>query len=36
MCYINAHDRQQPTYFYDANSAEGRAIPKNATTEALK
>ena len=36
MCSINEHDRQQPTYFYDAITAGGREITKNTTTAALK
>ena len=36
MCYITANDKQHPTYVDDANSGGGRAIPKNATTAALK
>ena len=36
MCYITAHDKQQPTYVDDATSGGGRAIPKNTTTVALE
>ena len=36
MCSINSHNRQQSTYVDDSRSAGGRAIPKNATTTALK
>ena len=36
MCYITAHDRQQPIYVDDISSAGGKTIPKNATTVAIK
>ena len=35
MCYITAHDRQNPIYVGDTSSSSGRAIPKNSTTIAL-
>ena len=35
MCYIIAHDKQQPTYFDYESSGGGRQIPKNETIEAL-
>ena len=36
MCYITAHDSQQPTYVDNASSCGGREISKNETTAALK
>ena len=33
ICYIIAHDKQQPTYVDDEISGGGRPIPKNKTTE---
>ena len=36
MCYINVHNKVQPTYFDDASSGGGREIPKNATTVELE
>ena len=27
MCYITAHDKQQPKYLYDTSSGGGREIP---------
>ena len=34
--YMNSHDIQQPTYVDDTSSGDGREIPKNSTTSALK
>ena len=36
MCSINSQDRQQSTYVDDATSSGSIAIPKSATTEAIK
>ena len=36
LCFITAHDKQKPTYYYDASGVGGRAIPNNATTTALE
>ena len=36
MCYITAHDKQQPTYIGDTISGGGRSIPKNSATAALE
>ena len=36
MCSINEHDRQQPTYFYDSNSAGSISILNNGTISAIK
>ena len=36
MCYIIAHDKQQPIYVEDERSDGGRPIAKNETTEAFR
>ena len=36
MCYIIAHDKQQPFYDDEESSIGGIPIPENATTEALE
>ena len=35
MCYIGAHEKQQPSYVDDGSSGGGKAISPNSTTEAL-
>ena len=35
MCYIGAHEKQQPSYVDDGSSGGGKAIPPNLTTEAI-
>ena len=35
MCYIDAHEKQKPSYFDDGSSGGGKSIPSNSTTESL-
>ena len=35
MCYIYAHDKQQPSSVDDVSSGGGNTLPSNSTTEAL-
>ena len=35
MCFIDTHEKQQPSYIDDGSSGGGKAIPLNLTTEAL-
>ena len=35
VCYIDAHEKQHPSYVYGGRSGGGKAIPQNLTIEAL-
>ena len=35
MCYIDAHEKQQPSFVNDIIRGGGNVLPSNATTEAL-
>ena len=34
-CYIDAHEKNQPSYIYYGSSSGGNLLPSNSTTKAL-